>query len=232
MTTEFTPPSHARPAHHHTTPRLILRTARITDAPPFIAVSHDPLNSPFDGVVGATISADVQAEKLESQVGSTIRGENAFFVIVLKPDQHIPEGVEYLKIDDGYLIGMTGFNSFPREKWLEGRDEEVLVGDMGVLVDHHFSRKGYAIEAFEKVVEIGFYDLGVEVMFLETNTVNIPFRGMMAGLGLGIGVKGEVGKGPDQPFQEIDDFTIWKFGRGEWERFKEGMKAKGKWFLE
>jgi hypothetical protein len=41
-----------------------------------------------------------------------------------------------------------------------------------------------------------------------------------------------VGKGPDQPFQEIDDFTIWKFGRGEWERFKEGMKAKGKWFLE
>jgi RimJ/RimL family protein N-acetyltransferase len=184
MTTEFTLPSHARLAHHHTTPRLILRTARITDAPPFIAVNHDPLNSPFDGVVGVTISAEVQAEKLESQVGSTIRGENAFFVIVLKPDQHIPEGVEYLKIDDGYLIGMTGFNSFPREKWLEGRDEEVLVGDMGVLVDHHFSRKGYAIEAFEKVVEIGFYDLGVEVMFLETNTVNIPFRGMMAGLGL------------------------------------------------
>jgi RimJ/RimL family protein N-acetyltransferase len=190
MSAESNPPSHARPTHHHTTPRLILRTARITDAPPFIAVSHDPLNSPFDGVVGATISPEVQAEKLSNQVGSTARGENAFFVVILNPDQHIPDGVEHLKVDDGYLIGMTGFNSFPREEWLVGKDEEILVGDTGVLIDHHFTRKGYAIEALEGVVELGFYDLGCGVMFLETNAINIPFRNMMASLGLGMGVKG------------------------------------------
>jgi RimJ/RimL family protein N-acetyltransferase len=230
MSAESNPPSHARPTHHHTTPRLILRTARITDAPPFIAVSHDPLNSPFDGVVGATISPEVQAEKLSNQVGSTARGENAFFVVILNPDQHIPDGVEHLKVDDGYLIGMTGFNSFPREKWLVGKDEEVLVGDTGVLIDHQFTRKGYAVEAFEKVVELGFYDLGCGVMFLETNAINIPFRNMMASLGLGMGAKGEVRQGA--PFQEIEDVTVWKIGKEEWEGLKEGMKGKGKWFLE
>jgi RimJ/RimL family protein N-acetyltransferase len=195
-----------------------------------MAVGHDPLNSPFDGVVGATISPEVQAEKLANQIGSTARGENAFFVIILKPDQNIPEGVEHLKVDDGYLIGMTGFNSFPREKWLTGKDEEVLVGDTGVLIDHHFTRKGYAIEAFEKVVEIGFYDLGCEVIFLETNAINIPFRNMMATLELGMGVKGELRQGA--PFQEIEEVTVWKFGKGEWEGLKKGLKAKGKWFLE
>jgi hypothetical protein len=34
------------------------------------------------------------------------------------------------------------------------------------------------------------------------------------------------------PFQEIEDVTVWKIGKEEWEGLKEGMKGKGKWFLE
>jgi RimJ/RimL family protein N-acetyltransferase len=67
--------------------------------------------------------------------------------------------VEALRVHDGLLIESTGFNSFPVEKNENG--EEVLVADIGCLIDYRFQRKGYALECLEKVIEYGFGELGV-----------------------------------------------------------------------
>lgn len=82
---------------------------------------------------------------------------------------------------------MTRFNTFSAEtrKCEDGNEKGVLVGDTGVLIDHHFVRNGYAKEALQAVFEYGFGELGVGEMFLETYATNLPFRGLERGLGFG-----------------------------------------------
>ncbi|KAE8442480.1 hypothetical protein EG329_003323 [Mollisiaceae sp. DMI_Dod_QoI] len=227
--TSSTPPSHARPSHHLITPRLILRSGHphaATDARPFSLVRSDPLNNPFGGVVNATLPEDEQRRLIEGQAISTAEGKNAFLNIILKRSSSFPSpsipytpSLDALSVTDGLLIGMSGFNCFPTSPSGD------LIGDTGVLIDHRFARKGFAMEALEAVIEYGFNELGCGKMSLETNAVNEPFRALMRGMALGDVEEKGTGGGEEES-------VVYVFGRERWEVAKSALKERGKWYLE
>ncbi|CAD6444600.1 a1d48dd4-2044-4ba3-bdf5-d99bbf99218f-CDS [Sclerotinia trifoliorum] len=223
------PPHWARPSHNFTTPRLILRSALPSDARPFTIVRNDPQNSPFGGVVDPDLSTEVQAQRLEAQKISTAAGRNAWLVVILKErSEEIPRisDIENLRVDDGFLIGMTGFNSFPVEGSDNGTGKYILVGDIGVLIDYRFARKGYALETLCAVVEYGFYELECGKITLETYSINAPFRGLMKAAKLeDIVVLRRIGDGP--PDQE----AYYEFDEQKWEDAKKEMVRDEKWPL-
>ncbi|PVH76099.1 hypothetical protein DL98DRAFT_657691 [Cadophora sp. DSE1049] len=210
-------PIHGRPSHYLETPRLILRTATPSDAKQFSIVRIDPLNNPFGGVVGADRPESEQAERLRFQEESTTRGDNGFMVIILKPDQ-TPDSAEVLKVHDGWLIGMSGYNSFP-VKPINGVD--LHVGDIGALIDHRFARKGYALEALEGLIEHGFQEMGLGGMFMETNADNEPFKGLMSVMEL---------DGVREYCSDDGSFT-YTLGKQKWDTVKSVLMKKGKWLL-
>jgi RimJ/RimL family protein N-acetyltransferase len=221
-----TPPPYARPSHTLTTPRLILRSAIPDDAPAFTHLFSHPLNNPFGGIVGTTLSEAEQRASLAKQAASTARGDNAWLVVILKPDQSVREDSDWetLKVHDGILIGSTGFNTFKIEKG-KGEEEDALVAEIGALIDYRFQRRGYALETLEKVVEYGLGDLGVKKITLETNALNGPFRGLMDQMGIETDEFKEKGKADER------DAASYRFWKDEWEIAKEKLGAKGKWYL-
>jgi len=138
--------------------------------------------------------------------------------VILKPGQEFPAEAEDLRVEDGILIGMSGFNSFVVE-------EGVLVGDTGALIDYRFARRGLAIEVLEAVFEYGFHELGCGKMSLETNSINDPFRALMRGMVLGDVEKPGGGEGEDES-------VIYLFGREKWEEAKKTLKEKKRWYLD
>lgn len=211
-----TPPSHARPSHTITTPRLILRSSLLSDAKPFSLIRSHPLNNPFGGVVNATLSEEEQREKLIAEAESTAAGKNAWVNVILKPGEECPTEAEELRVEDGILIGMSGFNSFPVE-------EGVLVGDTGALIDYRFARRGLAIEVLEAVFEYGFNELGCGKLSLETHSINGPFRALMKSMALGDIEKPGTGK---------QESVVYLFGREKWDEAKRTLKEKKKWYLD
>ena len=170
-------PPWARPVHVLHTPRLILRSALESDAPAFTKLFSEPNNNPFGGVRGHFKSENEQRENLSKQAGSTARGENAWLVVILKPSNPAPENTDVLKVDDGLLIGSTGFNEFKVRKDEEGKD--MLCTDLGCLIDWRFHRKGYALEALQAIFEYAFSELKAQKISAETNTDNKPWRNLM-----------------------------------------------------
>jgi RimJ/RimL family protein N-acetyltransferase len=160
-------------------------------------LSSHALNNPFGGIVGATRSEEEQRASLAKQAASTARGENAWLVVILIPEegQEVPEDAESLRAHDRVLIGSTGFNTFKMEKG--GGGEEMLVADIGALIDWRFQRRGYALETLEAVVEYGFSELGAKQITLETNALNLLFRGLMKQMGITVKTFNKAGRGDE-----------------------------------
>jgi RimJ/RimL family protein N-acetyltransferase len=150
------PPAYARPFHTIRTPRLLIRSGIPSDALAVKTLRGDPRNSPFGGVVEADLPVSVQRQRLENQAASTAAGKNAWTVVILTNPSAADPSVEELRVDEGVMIGNTGFNCFPLQPSLADPATQVVVGDTGVLVDYRFARKGYALEALSAVVEYGF----------------------------------------------------------------------------
>lgn len=147
--------------------------------------------------------------------------------ILLKPEftDHV---VEDLKVEDGVLIGMTGFNSFPNSLSLSDPSKEVLVGDTGAMIDYRYARKGYALEAMEAVFEYGFNELSCGMMTLDTFAVNKPWRQLMKTMGLeDVEMIRTIGGGEGPLGEEV----MYRFDREKWEACKKGLKESGKWYL-
>lgn len=216
------PPAHARPFHTILTPRLIIRSCVPSDAVQIRTIRANPLNNPFGGVMSPDLPLSVQQKRLEAQQLSTARGENAWMVVILKDEKGTDSSVDDLRVEEGIMIGNTGFNSFPMEPSLADPTKQTIVGDTGILVDYQFARKGYALEALSAVTEYGFVELGCGMMSLGTSAVNQPFRNLMRTMGMGYGIlKGE-GK---------EEEAIYLFDREMWEGAKKNMKLHGKWYL-
>ncbi|KUJ08930.1 uncharacterized protein LY89DRAFT_314971 [Mollisia scopiformis] len=214
-----TPPSHARPSHTILTPRLILRSASPNDARPFSLIRSNPLNNPFGGVVNATLPESEQRRRLAAQAETTAAGKNAWMNIILRPSEERPPEAEVLRVEDGILTGMSGFNSFLLD------EDGDLVGDTGALIDYRFARKGLAVEALEAIFEYGFNELGCGKMSLETNATNEPFRALMGGMTLG-----DIER-PGTGGEDGEDSVLYIFGREKWEETRKNLKEKGKWYL-
>jgi RimJ/RimL family protein N-acetyltransferase len=226
------PPSHARPSHTLTTPRLILRSGIPTDAKAVATIRSEPLNNPYGGIHEPDLSTSVQAERLLSQQESTAKGETAWVQIILKPE-FTDNIVQDLMVEEGVMIGMTGFNSFPKSPSLNDPSKEVLVGDTGAMIDYRYARKRYALEAMEAIFEYGFDELGCGMMSLDTFAVNEPWRRLMGVMGLGDvevfrkigGGEGVAQKGP------LGEEISYRFDKEKWESCQKALKESGKWLL-
>jgi len=224
MSSPGAPPSHARRFHKITTPRLILRSAYVSDVRPFTLLRSDPLNNPFGGVKDPNLTIEQQTVNIEAQAHSNANGQNAWLVVIL-PDksQNIPAD---LSVSDGLLIGNTGFNGFPLRPSLKDPSKHVLVGDMGFMLDHRFRRRGYALEALSAIFEYGFYELGVEQINLNPFKINEPFQGLMRALGLG-----ETGKVFLAGDGSLGEQIAYRFEKEQWEEAKKELKESRKWPL-
>ncbi|RDW73270.1 hypothetical protein BP6252_07177 [Coleophoma cylindrospora] len=216
-----TPPAHARPSHSINTPRLLLRSAIPTDATASTILWTEPLNNPFGGVVDFNASYDKRLASIHKQALTTASGKDAFMQVILKDATVAPaEFPAGLKVVDGVMIGMSGFNSFP-----VGEDG-ALVGDVGALIDCRFQRRGFAVETLSAVFEYGFGVLGVRSMALDTEVENKPWRELMKRMGLGGAESLQTGDDEGKSGE-----VVYRFDRDMWEGAKEEMKKNGKWYL-
>jgi RimJ/RimL family protein N-acetyltransferase len=126
------------------------------------------------------------------------------------------------------MIGMTGFNSFPKEGELGDTSTQVLVGDTGAMIDYRYARRGYALEAMEAVFEYGFGVLGCGIMSLDTDKENEPWRALMRSMGLG---DVEVVRRIEEGNRTGEDEVSYRFDRAKWEICKRGLEERGKWLL-
>ncbi len=128
--------------------------------------------------------------------------------------------------ETGELVGFGGFNSLPYKPALDGSGVEVLVGDLGVLIDRSHWRKGYATEVLCAKSEFGFDYFGCGFMFLDTDKDNEPVRSLMRAMGLG-----HVETKKPSMFNKEDWAWLYEYDKATWETAKAEMKAKGTWPL-
>jgi RimJ/RimL family protein N-acetyltransferase len=216
------PPAYARPSHAIRTPRLLIRSTRVSDALAMNIIRTDKLNNPFGGVVEPGITVEVQRERIAGNSITTAEGKNAWMVAIIKDSDHPGNEIEGLRGEEGILVGNTGFNSFSSQPNLADPSRVVVVGDIGCLIDHRFVRKGYAIETLSAVIEYGLVELQCGMISLATNFDNEPFRNVMRTMGIGEGTI--VGEGEEREAKYLFDKMMW-------ESAKEHMKASGKWYL-
>jgi RimJ/RimL family protein N-acetyltransferase len=215
-------PAHARPSHAIRTPRLLIRSTVVSDALAVTFIRTDKLNNPFGGVVESGITLVEQQERIAGNIITTAEGKNAWMVAIIRDPNYLGHGIKELGVEEGIVIGNTGFNSFPSQPSIVDPLKEVIVGDIGCLIDHRFVRKGYAVETLSAVIEYGLGELRCGMISLATNFDNEPFRNVMRTMGIGEGTI--VVEGEDRTVKYLFDRTMW-------ERAREHMKASGKWYL-
>lgn len=196
-------------SHEITTPRLIIRSAKHSDAAGICHVLGNPLNFPHNPV-DPDLTLDVFERRIAKWETATAKGDSAFMIVILR--------------ETNKIIGFGGFNSLPKAPALTGSDRLELEGDTGLVIDHPFWRKGYATEAFCGTVEYGFDKLGCGHMSMDTSIQNEGWRAFMNHLGLAhVEVRRAEGR-------EGEDFS-YKFDKKSWEQAKVGLMSRGKWPL-
>ena len=193
------------------TPRLKIRSALPEDAEAVYQLLASPQNNPHSPV-DPQLSPEVFTRRIAKWKEMAEKGQSAFMVIALK--------------ETGELVGFGGFNSLPYKPALDGSGAEVLVGDLGVLIDRSHWRKGYATEAICAKTEFGFEYFGCGFMFLDTDKDNEPMRALMRDLGLGH----LEAKKPSE-FNKEDWAWLYEYDKPTWLKAKAELKAKGKWPL-
>ncbi|KAH8890142.1 acyl-CoA N-acyltransferase [Thozetella sp. PMI_491] len=193
------------------TPRLIIRSAVPEDAEPVYRLLSSPDNNPHTPV-DPELSPEVFSRRIARWKETAETGVNAFMVIASR--------------ETGELVGFGGFNSLPKKPALDGSGQEVLVGDIGVMIDKKQWRKGYATEAICAKTEFGFSHFGCGFMFLDTGKDNEPVRALMKALHLD-----HVESTKQSAFDKDDWVWLYEYDKATWERAKAQLKEEGKWPL-
>lgn len=214
-------------------PRLVIRNAIPSDAKTLARILSSPENMPYQSGHGS-ISIDGMLRRIANWNKMASDGSNAFLVIALR--------------ETGEPIGIGGFNCFElhpgsadtpasepslgycidpqsRSADIPASGGSPYLTDIGVLLDYPLWRRGYATEALCASIEFAFTELKCQLIRLETNIKNEPWRALMRSLGLGY--LEEIG------VASYDGTTGWlyKIDFETWETTKSNMKASGKWPL-
>ncbi|KAG9072217.1 hypothetical protein KI688_006441 [Linnemannia hyalina] len=207
------------------TPRLVIRNAIPSDAKTLARILSSPENMPYQRGHGS-ISIDGMLRRIANWNKMASDGSNAFLAIVLR--------------ETGEPIGTGGFNCFelhpggadtpapepsvdPQSSAASGGSPYLT--DIGVMLDHPLWRRGYATEALCASIDFAFTELKCQLIRLETDIENEPWRALMRSLGLGDLEESGVAS--------YDGTTGWlyKIDVETWETTKTNMKASGKWPL-
>ncbi|KAF9389945.1 hypothetical protein CPC16_005469, partial [Podila verticillata] len=222
MTYSFPPSS-----YQIVTPRLVIRNAISSDAEKMAHILSSPENMPYQRHNGS-ISIDEMLRRITNWNKMASDGSNAFLVIALR--------------ESGEPIGTGGFNCFEPQPGsadtsasepslsccidpqlrsadmpMSGRSPYLT--DIGVLLDHPLWRRGYATEALCASIDYAFTDLRCQLVRLETNIKNEPWRALMRSLGLGDLEENGVSS------YDVTTGWIYKIDVETWESAKTNLKA-------
>lgn len=209
-------PRFPRDEYEIVSPRLIIRTARESDAEGLLQYLQTPENFPY-----FPCEKDLTVEKLRGRVGRwkamQPEGKNAFMVIILR--------------QTGEVIGQGSYNCF---EWTEptaaagdsGSEakEKNLFTDLGVMLDHKHWRKGLGTEAYCSLMEFAIAELGCDLFRTETAAENEPWKATIRNLGLA-----NVESFGPQSYDANVTGWVWKYDARDWQKAKAGLQEKGKW---
>ncbi|KAG0195792.1 hypothetical protein BGX28_000608 [Mortierella sp. GBA30] len=229
MTYSFPPSS-----YEILTPRLIIRNAIPSDAETMARILSSPENMPYQQGNGS-IPIDEMLRRQAKWNKMSSEGSNAFLIITLR--------------ETGEPIGLGGFNCFePQPGSADAPASEPSLGDcinpqprsadtptsgtspyltdIGVLIDQSLWRKGYATEALCASIDFAFTELKCQLIRLETDIKNEPWRALMRSMGFE-----DLEESGVVSFDGMTTGWIYKTDVETWETTKAILKAKGKWPL-
>ncbi|TFK46318.1 acyl-CoA N-acyltransferase [Heliocybe sulcata] len=187
------------------TPRLILRTPVLEDAPSYLSVFTNPTNYEYEPHKPINPTVERYERILTSFAAGTKTGENAFLSVCLKGD------------DGDVVIGNGGFNSIFERGEGEGK---VRVGDAGIMIDSAHWRKGYAKEAVAAMLNWAFHlgedevDPKIDVVVFESLAANDRIRGLLSGC---FGFKETMSSG------DFGEERVWEIAKSDWEKRRSEM---------
>jgi RimJ/RimL family protein N-acetyltransferase len=143
------------------TERLIMRRWQVADREPFAAMNADPEVMRYFPSVQDRPTSDAFADLIERRFT-----EQGFGLWALTP------------IDSGEFIGFTGLNPMPRGVPGAGGME------VGWRLAQHAWHRGYASEAAQQALRVGFEVVGLDEIWSHTAVLNLPSQAVMRRLGM------------------------------------------------
>lgn len=234
-------PPHHTASHEISTPRLILRSPVLSDAQAICELRSDPANSPHEPVEPG-LTLEIQEQRINRMTASSSSGKNGFMVIVLPlksaqrrelvdvasepttgPGYYIAPSIKDPHNSEDEvekIIGFGGFNAFSYIPSLSSDNpgNQILLGDVGVMIDHRYWRQGYGVEALTAIIDYGFDTLDCGRMFMGTELHNVAWKTMMNKT-LGLTAYETREKSEGGPSKGADGFA-WRFGKDDWENAK------------
>lgn len=235
MTSSFPPLS-----YDIVTPRLVIRNAIPSDAEAMARIFSSPENMPYQKC-DDSITIDEMLRRLTKWNKMASEGTNAFLVIALRKT--------------GEPIGLGGYNCFepqpPRSSAdtpasepslgddridlqppesadlaVSGTGTSPYLTDIGVLLDRSQWRKGYATEALCASIDFAFTELKCQLIRMETDTKNKPWRSLMRSIGFENREESAI-----MSFDKKSTGWMYMINVETWETTKTNLKARGKWPL-
>ncbi|EOO03100.1 putative gcn5-related n-acetyltransferase protein [Phaeoacremonium minimum UCRPA7] len=208
-----TPPSHLETSLKSQAYPIILRNVTLSDAPALAALLSDHRNTLFESP-----NPPPQMPVSTAEMVITRMRESAAAPSVLGADGRVTSGpgrvnlsVVYVSPDGSTdkMIGLAGFGSI-KDLDDAATGAKIRVGDVGVMLDSDYRRRGFAAEAIRLSVAWGFAKLdegGLQLDKITAGTL-VENDGMVKLLEEKLGWKGirqasEVKEGKEEMFYEI-----------------------------
>lgn len=134
-----------------TSPRLLLRTPLLEDAPAILAIYNEPEALEFAPGAVPRRTVEEMTEKLEREIEATAKGTSAVLHIFY----------------DDKLIGTTGLNNYASGK-----------GDTGILLSKRVWGKGLAVETLYSIYKYAFETMSLDTVESRTLEANSRMVGI------------------------------------------------------
>ncbi|KAG0054652.1 hypothetical protein BGZ90_005934 [Linnemannia elongata] len=194
------------------TPRLVIRNAIPSDAEAMARILSSPENMPYQKC-DDRIPTDEMLRRLTKWNKMASEGSNAF--LPHSADTPVSEP----SLDDSIDLQ-------PRSPSLPVSGTSPYLTDIGVLLDHSLWRKGYATEALCASINFAFTELKCQLIRMETDIKNEPWRALMRSMGFESLEESAV-----VSFEGKTTGWIYMLDIETWETTKANLKARGKWPL-
>lgn len=202
------------------TPRVLIRTGIPSDAEAFRDFCTNAANFPYGGT-----QADLTLEKTTKRIATfaqwAAEGKHAWLMMFAR------EG-------SGDFIGYGGYNGFQVVNAADflsgppcigdGKDDDKVMADIGIMLDHRYWRQGYGLEILVGLVEYARRDMGAELFRTETDLDNQAWQALMHGAEVG----GCVTR-TKASYDATKEVLQWWWDATAWDEAKGKIKAKGKW---
>lgn len=184
---------------------LVLRTPTPADAPSLLRHFSDERNTKHDLSVRGLDNSAAISKLIESW--STISTPLSGLNVVVEVEGDV--------VGVGGL-GWIGLDRAAQKDWQEEGEgkEELLVGDVGIMLDTNVRGQGYAVAALGMVIDYGFGVLGLDECRIASTDANMAMKGLMEKR------FGLVGKRTEK--DRFENEWVWTVRRKDWVDISSG----------